>query len=224
MDQKTAILYAKLPEYKYLVNKTRYFIRWALKHVDNPYVACSFGKDSSAMLHLVLQESPNIKVKFLGKRETTLIDDYESIIKWWRGQGADIEHITYLGWLEGGKKTGIAQNMEADGYDSFFVGIRKEESVARRITIKKNGKFYKMKDGKTRISPMAEWSTNDIAAYMLSNDLPVLRAYLREGFEARTTSNIPSKFPHESLARLKDADISAYNQLLKMLPDAKYFT
>ncbi len=51
MDKKTALLYAKMPEYKYLVNKTSGFIKWALKQVKNPYVACSFGKDSAVMLH-----------------------------------------------------------------------------------------------------------------------------------------------------------------------------
>lgn len=224
MDEKSALLYAKMPEHKFLVNKTVSFIRWALSKVQNPYLACSFGKDSSVMLHLVFNQFPNIHVKFLGKSETDLIDDYSGIIEWWIKRNVLIERITYLGWLEGGTKKGIAKNMQAEEHDSFFVGIRKDESVARRITLKKDGKFFKMKDGKIRIAPLADWATKDIAAYMILNNLPVLNAYKREGFEARTTSNIPSKYPHESIARLKDADISAYNKLIQLLPDAKYFT
>lgn len=224
MDEKTALLYSKMPEYNFLLSKTVSFIRWALGKVNNPYLACSFGKDSSVMLHLVFNQYPNIHVKFLGKKETDLIDDYSGVIEWWQKRNVLIERITYLGWLEGGTKKGIAKNMQADDHDSFFVGIRKEESVARRITLKKDGKFFKMKDGKTRIAPLADWTTRDIATYMLSNNLPVLNAYKREGFEARTTSNIPSKYPREAIARLKDADIAAYNKLIQMFPDAKCFT
>lgn len=224
MDEKTAMLYSKMPEHKFLISKTVNFIKWALSRVENPYLACSFGKDSSVMLHLVFNQYPNIVVKFLGKKETDLIDDYTGIIEWWQKKNIIIERISYQGWLEGGTKKGIAKNMQADGYDSFFVGIRKEESVSRRITLKKDGKFFKMKDGKIRIAPLADWRTRDIAAYMFSNKLPILNAYKREGFEARTTSNIPSKYPHEAIARLKDADIAAYNKLINMFPDAKYFT
>lgn len=224
IDERACRLYAQMPEHKFLVNKTVAFIRWALQRVKNPYLACSFGKDSSVMLHLVFNQYPNIQVKFLGKKETTLIDDYAGIVDWWRNRNVLIDWLTYRGWMEGGTQKGIAKNMQADEHDSFFVGIRKEESVARRITLKKDGKFFLMKDGKVRIAPLADWTTKDVAAYMVANELPVLGAYKREGFEARTTSNIPSKYPHEAMARLKDADISAYNELIQMFPDAKYFS
>jgi 3'-phosphoadenosine 5'-phosphosulfate sulfotransferase (PAPS reductase)/FAD synthetase len=225
MDERTALLYAQLKPFKALANKTSGFIRWALERVENPYVACSFGKDSSVMLHLVLQHKPDVQVNFMCKTETDLIDDYKSVINWWKqNMKVNINRISYLGWLEGATKTGIAKNMPTEGFDSYFVGIRKDESVGRRITLLKDGLFYKMKDGKTRISPMADWKVNDVAVYMLANNLPILRAYKREGFEARTTSNIPSKYPNEALARLKNADIMAYNKLLKILPDAKYYT
>lgn len=224
IDERACMLYAQMPEYKFLVRKTSSFIRWALSNVENPYLACSFGKDSSVMLHLVFNQFPNIKVKFLGKTETDLIDDYSEVINWWQKRNVLIERITYKGWMEGGTKTGIANNMQADGHDSFFVGIRKDESVGRRITLKKDGKFFKMKDGKVRIAPLADWTVKDISAYMIANNLPVLNAYKREGFAARTTSNIPSKYPHEAIARLKDADITSYNKLIQMFPDVKYFS
>ena len=224
MDKRTALLYAQLKPYKALVNKTSGFIRWALERVENPYLACSFGKDSSVMLHLVLQHKPDIQIKFLTKKETYLIDDYEAVVNWWREKyNAKIEVIQYLGWLEGGTKTGIAKNMQANGFDAYFVGIRQDESVARRISIKKLGMFYKMADGKTRITPMSDWTTKEVGVYMLANDLPILKAYQREGFEARTTSNIPSKYPQEAIQRLKDSNISAYNELFDILPNAKMF-
>jgi 3'-phosphoadenosine 5'-phosphosulfate sulfotransferase (PAPS reductase)/FAD synthetase len=225
MDNKSALLYARLNPFNCLLYRTRRFIKWSLEQVEKPYVACSFGKDSSVMLHLVLEIKPDIQIKMLGKKETYLIDDYETVINWWENKyNCKVERIFYKGWLEGGTQKGIAKNMKAEENDSFFVGIRREESVARRITLINNGKFYKMKDGKVRIAPLSMWTVNDVAAYMISNNLPILKAYQREGFEARTTTNIPSKYPHEAIARLKDADIAAYNELMNLFPDAKYFS
>jgi 3'-phosphoadenosine 5'-phosphosulfate sulfotransferase (PAPS reductase)/FAD synthetase len=226
MDEKTAPLYAQTNAYKWRVEKTKRFIAESLAKVNSPYVACSFGKDSSVMLHLVLEQKPDVQVKCLGKKETHLIDDYAGIFQWWESNfGIQVEFIEYTGWLEDSKaKTGISENVTDSENDSFFVGLRMEESFARRVSLKKYGMFHVLKNGKTRIAPLCAWKTNDIAAYMLTNNLPILKAYQREGFSARTTTNIPSKYPHEALARLKDQDVTAYNELLKMLPDAKYFS
>ena len=224
MDKRTADLYVKLNSYKALVNRTEDFITYALQHVNSPYLACSFGKDSSVMLDLVLKKRPDIQVNFMCKTETDLIDDYKSVILWWeKNRDAHINRICYQGWLEGGKNLGISTNMPTDGFDSYFVGIRKDESAGRRISLKIHGKFFIKKNGQVRISPMADWHTDDIAAYMLSNELPILRAYKIEGFDARTTSSIPSKYPQEALSRLKDQDIESFNKLLKLLPNARDF-
>lgn len=47
LERQKGLLYAQMPEHKYLVNKTKKFIKWSLEQVNNPYVACSFGKDSA---------------------------------------------------------------------------------------------------------------------------------------------------------------------------------
>ena len=226
MDERTARIYCQLKPYKALVNKTRGFIRWALARVSAPYVACSFGKDSSVMLHLVLQEKPDVEIKFLAKKETPLIDNYAGVVAWWeQNYHCQVQWIEYLGWLEDANAPkGIAANVPDATNDSFFVGLRMDESVARRISLKTHGLFFPMKSGKIRIAPMCDWKVDDIAAYMYEHKLPILAAYQREGFTARTTSNIPSKFPHESIARLKDANMDAYNRLLRDFPTAKYFT
>jgi len=223
MDERTALLYAKTHEFRYLVTKTERFIAWALKQVQNPYVACSFGKDSAVMLHLVLKQLPDVQAIFVRRIETDLVDNYAEVIAQWGD--INLRQITVLGWLEtGSKKRTVSTATSNLEHDSYFVGLRKDESAGRRISLKTAGNFYKMKEGKYRICPMSDWSTNDIATYCLSNRLPVLSKYLNEGFEARTTSGIPRKFASESIQSLKARDIAAYNSLLKLLPDAKYFT
>jgi 3'-phosphoadenosine 5'-phosphosulfate sulfotransferase (PAPS reductase)/FAD synthetase len=204
------------------VNKTSGFIRWALERVENPYIACSFGKDSAVMLHLCLKHRPDIPVIFVRRIETDLIDNYqETIAKWGK---INLHQLTVQGWIETGSKKRTVSTATNDlEYDSYFVGLRIDESAARRISIKTAGMFYKMKEGKIRICPMSDWTTNDIAAYCLSNDLPILSKYLNEGFEARTTSGIPRKFAAESLQSLKNRDIESFNKLLKLLPDARNY-
>lgn len=221
MDKKTALLYAQLKQYKVLVNKTSGFIHWALERVDNPYVACSFGKDSAVMLHLILQQKPDIPVMFVRRIETDLIDNFQETISKWSLQNLKI--LTYKGFLEGGKTGGLVTTTKDLPFDSFFVGLRKEESAGRRISLKTHGLFFKNSHNKIRICPMADWKTNDIAAYCLSNKIPVLDKYLKEGFESRTTANISSSFPHETIGWVKRNNPEAYNKLLKLLPDAKYY-
>lgn len=223
MDERTALLYARLKPFKALVNRTSGFIRWALEKVENPYVACSFGKDSAVMLDLVLKLRPDIPVIFVRRIETDLIDNYQKIISDWGN--INLQQLTVLGWIETGLKSRTVSTATANlDFDSYFVGLRMDESAARRISIKKLGMFYKNSSNKFRICPLADWTTNDVATYCLAYNIPILNKYLKDGFEARTTSGIPRKFANESMQSLKNRDIESYNKLLKLLPDAKYYT
>lgn len=224
MDYKTAELYSKLHSYKALVNKTSGFIRWALERVENPYVACSFGKDSSVMLDLILKQNPNISVRFASHPETRILDNYDEVISKWKEKGINLNEI----YCDGGiVKIKYAQRDALDAmnenWDSFFVGIRMQESAGRRISLKKYGMFHKLVNGRIKISPMADWKENDIAAYCLLNNLPILNKYNQEGFSARTTSGIPRTDINECLSSLKNRDIQAFNKLCQLFPDVKNF-
>jgi hypothetical protein len=225
MDKKTAILYAQLKPYKALVNKTSGFIRWALEHVENPYVACSFGKDSAVMLDLCLKNNPDIPVRFASHPETRILDNYNEVINLWLKKGINYQEIFCDGGLV---KIKNAQRNSLDAlnenWDSFFVGIRKEESFGRRVSLKKYGMFHKLKStGRIKISPMADWTEREISVYVLSNELPTLNKYNIEGFSSRTTSGIPRTNIEECLISLKQRDIEGFNKLCKLFPDTKYF-
>ena len=130
MDKKTALLYAQLKPYKALVNKTSGFIRWALERVKNPYVACSFGKDSAVMLHLILQQAPDVSVRFIRWRfETEFIDNYDEVIKDWGYLNLEQVELSRESLSDKRK-----DRYDTVGYDGYFIGLRKNESVSRRIT------------------------------------------------------------------------------------------
>lgn len=219
-----AYLYAELPQYQKLVHRTMKFVEQSLERVQNPYVACSFGKDSSVLLHIVRKFRPDIPVILARRIETDLLDNYDEVIQKWGKLNLTI--VTYTGWLEEGF-SGLhledVLTINTESYDSFFVGLRAEESWARKVSLKKYGMFHKLKIGKIRIAPLAWWAIDDVICYIVTNNIPVLGKYFKEGFDSRTTANISSSFPHECIQSLKRRNLSAYNQLLKILPEAKYY-
>lgn len=215
---KEALLYAKMPEHKALVARTLGFVKWALSQVQQPYVACSFGKDSGVMLHLVLQFAPDIPVRFIRwQNETELLGNYDDVIARWGGINLE-QVILHRDTVEDKRK----ERFDTDGYDAYFIGFRCEESNGRRITIKTHGRFYKMQDGKTRICPLADWKTRDVAAYIATNNIPTLDTYEQFGFSERTTSRVARAdygIREHSLRLLKEKDITKYNQLLANYPE-----
>lgn len=218
ISEKEALLYATMPQHKALVRKTQGFIRWALERVENPYVACSFGKDSAAMLHLVLQQKPDVAVRFVRwKNETEYLSNYDEVIAEWGNINLTQVSLSRTSINEKAK-----DRYDTDGYDSYFIGFRMEEATVRRITLKTHGLFYKMKEGKTRISPLADWKIRDVAAYCISNNLPTLDTYKQFGFEERTTSRVPRAdygIREQSLRLLKEKDITKFNQLISQFPE-----
>jgi|SRR5690625_24475 len=219
MDRKTAMIYAQLKPYKALVEKTRGFIRWALDKVDKPYVACSFGKDSAVMLHLVREIRPNIKVRFIRwEGETEHIDNYDEVISQWGNINLEQIEMCRIS-LSDKRKDRYDVGKE---YDAFFVGLRMQESTARRITLKTHGLFYKNKAGLVRISPLAEWTDKDVATYAFANSLPMLNSYKINGIKSRTASRIPREdfgIREQFLSDLKARDFTAYQKLLLKFPE-----
>lgn len=222
MDPKSAALYSQLRHFKALVNKTSGFIRWALEKVSHPYVACSFGKDSAVMLHLILTHSPNIPVRFIRwENETEHIDNYDQVISQW-----NLPNLHQVTFNRSSLSDSRKDRYKTQGYDSYFIGLRKEESVSRRITLKKHGMFHTLKSGLTRISPLADWTTRDISAYVLSNSLPTLQSYISQGMQSRTASRIPRAdhgIRENFLNDLKQRDFEGYQKLLLKFPEIKEY-
>lgn len=222
MDRRTALLYAQLKPFKALVNKTSGFIKWALEKVETPYVACSFGKDSAVMLHLVLQQKPDIHVRFIRwKNETEHIDNYDEVIAKW-GK-INLTQVEFNRETLADKRT---ERYNTTGFDSYFIGLRMEESVARRITLKTHGMFFANRSEMIRISPLSDWKTSDVAAYLFSHNLPILKSYLDDGVNSRTSARIPREnygIRQSFLTALKHRDFQGYQKLLINFPEIKEY-
>lgn len=217
-------MYAEMPEHKSRVRITKRFISKALRRVKNPYLACSFGKDSSVMLHLVIEQKPDIPVRFATHPETNLLDDYNRVVDWWiERHGINLQEVYCEGGLKK-EKHHQRDSLDAGDWDSFFVGIRAEESAGRRIYLRKHGLLYKLKmNDRWKICPMGWWEQKNVSAYLAKYELPVLDKYQFEGMNARTTAGLPRTHLNESLQSLKNRDPQSFNKLCKMFPDAKYY-
>lgn len=227
MDRKASLLYAQLNQFKNLVKWTHEFIEYSLQKVKSPYLACSFGKDSIVMLHLVLKHCPEIPVLWVTFKETRMINNYDEVVQCWLSNynlnltelfvDVDVD-------AEYDDKQAMFRFAKKNGYDSAFVGIRKEEDRKRKHAINRYGKIHKLNPGQIRIAPLSDWTYNDISAYIYSHGLKYLESYDCDGMESRTTTGIPdSDIRHKDLARLRRQDMSAYNRLIAENPNLKKF-
>lgn len=218
LERQKSLVYSRMPEHKFLVQKTKRFIDWALSQVKSPYIACSFGKDSAVMLHLVLSSNSDVDVRFIRwNNETEFLSNYDEVINEW-----NLDNLTQVTLERTTLSDKRKERYSCENYDSFFIGFRKDEAKGRRITLKKDGKFFKMKDGKTRIAPLSDWTEKNIMAYTFEYDLPILDTYKAYGFSQRTTSRVPREdygIRSQSLKTLKAKNISHFNQLSKHFPE-----
>lgn len=161
-------------------------IKQTLKRFNKPYIAYSGGKDSTALMHMILQF----------KDVTVVHWDYgpyfiprpieREIIEIARKCGAkDIITLTSSLYRKLGRKArgvlgrhfiGIEiPKLIEQGYDAAFLGLRAEESVKRRF---RTEGFYEYDDkGITNVFPIRNWTWRDVWAYIVSNNVPYLSYY-----------------------------------------------
>lgn len=223
VEKKTALLHSKQRRFKKLCETTHNFIQQCILSIpaEKIYCACSFGKDSSVMLHLLQQHCKDIKTVFVCYPETNMLDNYDEVISKWDCNllklflDVDVESTV-------NEKNIIPKWAIENGYVLGFVGIRAEESKPRRITLMKHGMYYRYENSiMYRAAPLAWWSTEDIAAYTYLHQLPTLNTYKHSGMMSRTTSGLADDnfgFRSAQLLRLKQTDIFRYNKLIAQYP------
>lgn len=241
-DREEFEVHAKLSGFRRKVEEAEGFIEEASALCENPYVSFSAGKDSSALLHLVLKQRPDIAVRTLASGETRLLHgNYEAVISWWRERHPEMHYEEILidrvfaeGWEDatwaeqratGNKdlQTGLAGD-----FDGVFLGLRKEESKGRKITLSGGREVYRYVEhrndenaGRVRCCPLAHFTTRDVGAVMVENDLPLLKSYEEDGgLENRTTLRLTGRSAEENaVRRLKMRDGKAYNRLVRRFPE-----
>lgn len=210
---------------------------------ENPYISLSFGKDSLVMLDLIYKVK-KIPCYFLKSEESYLMYNFEEIINSYK-QSHDID-LTIIetnrltdanfDW-ELARKIGHKDIMmlnKIGTHDGNFMGLRIEESKARRLTLIKKennveGKFimkYKTGEraGKYRCCPIAKWSKEEIMVYLNMNNLPTLDIY-RLGSHIRTTARLTGLSVFNStLQWIRINKPENYRKILQLIPDLRSWT
>jgi len=206
------IAYSMLPVFKRKVDNALAIIQCAVEDGRVIGVSCSTGKDSIVVLDLVRQVYPDAPAAFFDSgTETeypenyTLAKHYELEILPTQETMADLcRHIGALGHEpeEPGAEVSFGgymviepalRFMDMHGLDTNALGLRAGESYGRRMNFRTRGKYYEIaswsEDSRTfMLCPIADWSDNDVWAYIASRKLrynPVYDRMADAGFERR---------------------------------------
>jgi phosphoadenosine phosphosulfate reductase len=142
------------------------------------YVACSFQKEASVILDMLLAIEPAARVFTL---DTGVL--FPETYEMWRRieQRYGIEIDVYRGdWIDGlwhrdpdsccGMRKVEPLERALSGVDAWITGLRREQSAARADTSKLGADSGH--PGKLKCAPLADWSEKDVWRYIVENDVP----------------------------------------------------
>ena len=181
------MLWAETERFEQKVAEAKQIIESALARYNKPYVAFSGGKDSTVMLHLVLQYKPDVMVlhwdygpyyiprevfaeicdiaKKLGVKNLRVETScyYKSL----KRRAINVLGREYLGKL--------VHKLRREGYNCVFVGLRQQESLKRRRRMK----VKKYMSCLPEIWPLENWTWLDVWGYIFFYKLPYVSLYNR---------------------------------------------
>ncbi len=164
-------------------------VEWALQHLPGQHViSSSFGIQAAVSLHLLTRHQPDIPVVFIDTGylfpETyRFVDDLTNRLSlnlrvyrpglssaWlearfgnlWKQGTEGLNRYNHISKLEP-----MQQALEELGVSTWFSGLRRQQSTSRADT-----PFLRLKQGRYRVYPIADWSSHDVWQYLKANDLP----------------------------------------------------
>ena len=217
-------------------------IKKVLENHKRCCVACSFGKDSVVMLHLVRQVDRDIPVIFSNTgveyKETIKFKDF--LVKEWNLKYFELKPIkSFWQCVEeygfpkmrfsnpkkkrtGGKprccyylKDKPAQLFyKKHGIQCVFVGLTYDESYQRKWHIIKHGAYYYIKKEKIyKALPLAYWNEKDVWKYIEMYNLPINPAYKK--YNIKRIGCIPCTAHKDWEEQLKQRFPSLYRKIKK---------
>lgn len=182
-ERERFLAWAQTRLHQQRVRRAQQVVHDAVQRHRNIYVAFSGGKDSTALLHLVMQVAPDAPVVFFDHgRNLVPIQHVCEAQRIAKQCGCErLRVITRPQRVQDGVYVSddnsaqwMFRRIAKLGYDAVIVGVRAEESIARR----QRGQLYNML-GQVCIAPLYEWQARDVWAYIVNHDLPYLSHYDR---------------------------------------------
>lgn len=196
-------LRAKTLEYKRHLEYAKQGIHQAVTH-GKSIISWSTGKDSTAMTHLILSLYPEtpIMIQFddcdwpekrqyaervaqaqgwtyhavepdfsVWEKSLTCHIGFEDVC----AQSHEFTQDSFLSLLN-------AKQQEL-GCSIVFLGLRSQESRSRYFNLAKRGELYQLKNGEWRCCPLGRWTTEDVFAYFIENDIEINPCYFYNRFQ-----------------------------------------
>lgn len=168
--------------YERAVRQAGEIIAEALRDLPPAFVACSWGKDSVVMLHLIQRQAPNVPVVHVGDRHEDWLSNYSGVRDAYRARWpiADYHHLeTEIG---GASVTAAVNGTDLpERYSTRFLGLRLEENGGRLYALRRYGAIHQYvtgeQAGQWRVCPLIDWTWMDVWAYTAVHELPHLAAY-----------------------------------------------
>jgi phosphoadenosine phosphosulfate reductase len=148
------------------------------EHHPRLYVACSFQKEASVILDMLLAIEPSARV-FTLDTGVLFPETYET----WRRieQRYGVEIDVYRGeWIDGlwlrdpdaccGMRKVEPLERALGGVDAWITSLRRDQSRSRAGTPKLGPDDGH--PGKLKCAPLADWSEQDVWRYIVANDVP----------------------------------------------------
>lgn len=172
----------------------------------------SAGKDSTALAALAAEAGWHVQavsvkddldypgeteyVQGLALRlglEVAILQPTVSLLEYLRQMGASLTEDLHSRRADLSREHfyGLLDSYRAqEGYDGVLLGLRAGESSHRRRNRCFNGPLYRRRDGLAVCTPLADWTSLDVHAYLAARDVPILPVYLciddaREALEVR---------------------------------------
>ena len=196
------------------VEATTDFIREVLAQHKKPVVACSFGKNSMIVLHIVRQFDPNVHVLFNNtlveypdtyqfkrmiaeKWGLNLVETKPTKTFWWVTENYGFPLFSRKGYKDASKSCcrylkeyPVEKILRMYKFDLYFTGLTRHESRRREFSARKYGKYFYSKRAKHwKCHPLQDWTEEDVWNYHEINGLPHNGVYDKEapdGFKIRT--------------------------------------
>lgn len=206
-DRRAYLLHAKLDPYKRRVGAAIETARTALEVAKKPLLSFSAGKDSVVLLDIAVKAGFRGDLLFFKYGITTDIETPQEnvdLLKYYATKCGLKYHILdclgevdcweqcgrFILFPETAKEKQIFDRTNRDfsaksevfcrenGVDLQMIGMRKAESVRRKAVLNKKGPIYAVKSRESlTCCPLANLSSEDIWAYIFSNDLKYLSIY-----------------------------------------------
>lgn len=226
--------HARLPSHRVRVRATEHWLCDRLLIAEAPYVAFSGGKDSLALLALVASIDPSVPILTQG-------DDLD-----WPEKRAYCERVVSLlgctdyeyrlssvsaraQLCEGSERiTGtfshvVREYVRQRQLTTVLIGLRSEESRARRVSRARYGRDYVTRDGMRHLVPLADWSGRDVLAFCVARGLELFSLYtwqdaLPPHVRRMSWPVVPGLMAHGEASFVKRHAPALWNQLARDAP------